>query len=188
MCEPPQLCEQPRTRRSQLSYKHPSFLLAVLIIAAAPVFADKIPVDPKSDSKGSASAQKQAELKGLHDLYATGDCDLGGIKQNEVRPASMSNAGASSFSQGDKSGGFVNSEANSGNPPLKVIDLGSNQDNGSDKGKSHGNGNGHDQDGNSGAPAVIAVSEPGSQLLLLAGLAGLGIFFLRRNSFQNASE
>jgi hypothetical protein len=176
-----------------LNYKHASFLLAVLIIAVTPVFADKIPVDTKSDSKGSSSAQKQAELKGLHDLYATGDCDLNGIKQNEVRPASMSTAGASSFSQGDKSGGlggFENSEANSGKPPLKVIDFGSNQDNASDKdkGKSHGNGNGHDQGGNGAAPAVIAVSEPGTQLLLLAGLAGLGIFFLRRNSFQNAIE
>lgn len=112
-----------------MKFKRPSFLLAVLVIAAAPIFADKIPGDSNSESKGSVSAQKQAEMKGLHDLYATGDCDLGGAKLNEVRPASMSNAGASSFSQGDKSGGLgglVDSKANSGTPPLKVIDFGSN--------------------------------------------------------------
>ncbi len=176
-----------------MNYKRASFLLVVLSIAAAPVFADKIAGDSKSESKNTVSAQKQAEMKGLHDLYATGDCDLGGTKQNEVRPASMSGVGASSFSQGDKSmglGGFLNSEADSGKPPVKVIDFGSNQDNGSgkDKGKSHGKGNGHDQDGNGAAPAVIAVAEPGSQLLLLAGLAGLGILFLRRNFYQNAIE
>ena len=103
-----------------MKFKHLAFLLAVLMIAAAPMFADKIPGDSKSESKGSVSAQKQAEMKSLHDLYATGDCDLGGTKLNEVRPASMSNAGASSFSQGDKSGGlggFVDSEGNSGKPP-----------------------------------------------------------------------
>lgn len=176
-----------------MKFKRPSFLLAALVIAAAPIFADKIPGDSKSESKSSVSAQKQAEMKGLHDLYATGDCDLGGTKLNEVRPASMSNAGASSFSQGDKSGGlggFVDSEANSGKPPLKVIDFGSNQNNASDKdkGKSHGKGNGHDPDGNGAAPAVTAVSEPGSQLLLLTGLAGLGFLLLRRNSYQNAIE
>jgi len=173
-----------------LEFKHPSFLLAVLVIAAAPIFADKIPGDSNTESKGSVSAQKQAEMKGLHDLYATGDCDLGGAKLNEVRPASMSNAGASSFSQGDKSGGlggFVDTEANSGKPPLKVIDFGSNAPD-KDKGKSHGKGNGHDPGGNGVARAEIAVSEPGSQLLLLAGLAGLGILFLRRNSYQNAIE
>ena len=84
-----------------MEFKHPSFLLAVLVIAAAPIFADKIPGDSNSEGKGSVSAQKQAEMKGLHDLYATGDCDLGGAKLNEIRPASMSNAEASSFSQGD---------------------------------------------------------------------------------------
>jgi len=176
-----------------LKFKHPSFLLVVLSVVAVRIFADKIPGDSKSESKDSVSAQKQAEMKGLHDLYATGDCDLGGTKQNEVWPASMSNAGAASFSQGDKSGGlggFVNSEANSGKPPLKVIDFGSNQGSASDKdeGKSPGKDNGRDQDGNGAAPAVIAVSEPGSELFLLAGLAGLGIVFLRRNVFQNAIE
>ena len=171
-----------------MKFKHLSFLLAVLVIAAAPIFADKIPGDSNSESKGSVSAQKQAEMKGLHDLYATGNCDLGGAKLNEVRPASMSNAGASSFSQGDKSGGlggFVDSEANSGKPPLKVVDFGSNASD-NDKGKSLGKGNGPDPGGNGLARAEIAVSEPGSQLLLLAGLAGLGILFLRRNSYQNA--
>ena len=173
-----------------MKFKHPSFLLAVLVIAAAPIFADKIPGDSNGESKGSVSAQKQAEMKGLHDLYATGDCDLGGAKLNEVRPASMSNAGASGFSQGDKSGGlggFVDSEANSGKPPLKVIDFGSNASD-KDKGKLDGKGNGQDPDGNGVARALIAVSEPGSELLLLAGLAGLGILFLRRNSYQNAIE
>jgi len=176
-----------------LKYKHATFLLPFLLISSAPIFADKIPGDSKVDGKGGVSAQKQAEIKGLHDLYATGDCNLNGTKQNELRPASMSDTRVGSLTQGDKSMGLVgstNSEANSGNPPVKVIDLGSNGDNSSDKdkGRSHGKGGGHDQDGDGTAPLVIAVSEPGSQLLLLAGLAGLGIFFLRRNATQNAIE
>jgi hypothetical protein len=175
-----------------LKYKHASFLLAVLLISAAPIFADKIPVDSKNESKGAVSARALAEKQGLHDLYATTDCGVSGAKQNEVRFASMSDSRAGGFTQGDKSmglGALVNSLANSGNAPVKVIDFGSNHGDSSDKdkGKSPGKGNGHDQDGGGTGSVAIAVSEPGSQLLLLIGLAGFGIFFLRRNSFQNAN-
>jgi hypothetical protein len=172
-----------------LKSKHASFLLAALLISTAPIFADKIPVDSKNESKGAVSARALAEKQGLHDLYATTDCGLSGA----IRPASTSDTRVGSFTEEDKSmglGALVNSEANSGSTQEKVIDFGSNRANSSDKdkGKSHGKVNGNDENGDGTTPAVVAVSEPGSRLLLLIGLAGFGIFFLRRNSYQNAIE
>lgn len=163
-----------------MKYKQPLFLLAVILTSTAPIFADKIPGESKSESKGAISAQALAARQGLHDLYAAGDCGLSGAKENQIRTASSLDSRDTHFIQSDNTSGL-------GSP---AVDLGSGQGNSSDKnkGKSGGKGNGSTNKGGSTAPVGIAVSEPGTQLLLLAGLAGLGIFFLRRNSYQNANE
>ena len=163
-----------------MKYKQPSFLLAVILTSTAPIFADKIPGESKSESKGAISAQALAAKQGLHDLYAAGDCGLSGTKENQIRTASSLDSRDTHFTQSDNTSGL-------GSP---VVDLGLGQGNSSDKnkGKSPGKGNGNTNKGGSTTPVVTAVSEPGTQLLLLAGLAGLGIFFLRRNSYQNANE
>ncbi|HWY05551.1 MAG TPA: PEP-CTERM sorting domain-containing protein [Candidatus Acidoferrales bacterium] len=176
-----------------MKYKHPSFLLAVILTSAAPIFADRIPTASKNESRDAVFAQASAEKQGLHDLYAAGDCGLSGTKQNEVRFASMSDSRTGGFTQGDKSmslGALVNSGANSSNHPVTVVDLGSNDRKFSHlgKGKSRGKGDADTDGGGSTAASAIAVPEPGSRLLLLVGLAGLGVFFLRRNAYQNAIE
>jgi hypothetical protein len=172
-----------------LKYKQASFLLAVLLISTAPIFADKIPADSKSEREGGVSARALAEKQGLHDLYAAGDCGLSGVKEHAVVSTASSESRISHFVQSDKTSGLgvVNFEGNSAKSLVKLVDFGADHGNSDkNKGKSHGKGNEDNHDGDGTSPLVIAVSEPGSQLLLLIGLAGLGIFFLRRNSFPNA--
>ena len=176
-----------------MKYKQLSFLLAVILTSTAPIFADKIPGDSKNESKGAISTQALTEKQGLHDLYTSGDSGLSGAKKNEVRSASSLESRFTHFTESERAsglGGMENAEGNSGKPPVTVVDFDSNDRDFShmDRGKSHGKGNVNNPGGGSTTPALLAVSEPGSQLLLLIGLAGLGIFFLRRNSYQNANE
>jgi hypothetical protein len=166
---------QSQTRRSPLKYKQTSFLLAIMLISAAPIFADNIPGDSKSESKG-VSAQALTEKVDFHGLSALGDSGLSGVAENSDKTSGH--------------GGMENAEENSGKPPVTADDSGSNDRDFSHlgKGKSHEEGDGDNPGGGGTPPPVTAVPESGSRLLLLIGLAGLGIFFLRRDSYQKASE
>jgi hypothetical protein len=64
----------------------------------------------------------------------------------------------------------------------KLVDVGGDQGASSDKDKVGGNQSGGDGD----SPSATSVSEPGSQALLLFGLAGLGMLVYRRKMFTNA--
>jgi hypothetical protein len=150
-----------------LSYKGTSFVLAVILSAAAPAFADNISGDLRNVESGSHPT--------LFSTYGNGSTvrfDSMEMKIAEVVALDHEHLRASSTLVGTFWLGSNNG-----------IGFGKNTEKFSRK---H---NQKDHDGGVGpisSFSAVSVPEPGSQTLLLFGLAGLGMFFYRRSSLKQA--
>jgi hypothetical protein len=174
-------------------------LLAVILAAPALALADNIPGHSKTGNNYVTFSEGFSEQQDSQGSSARCNFLLGSVKETGANTDSIARASFSDFAKGDKGSNFgalLNTGMDSDNHQVRLFDFGGSQgassDSDKDKGKGHGKGEGGDGDGNgtgsgSGAPSpVVSVAEPGSQSLLLFGLAGMGIFFYRRKTLTNA--
>lgn len=174
-----------------------TLLLAVILAAPAFAVADNIPGHSKGGGKYVTLSEGFTERQDLQGSSARCNFLFSSIKENGSNASSIAGASLSEFVKGEKGsnpGALLNAGLESDSRPVRVFDFGANQgaSSGKDKGKGQGKQNGGDGDGKatgteSGIPlALIPVAEPGSQNLLLVGLAGLGIVLFRRRTLMNA--
>ena len=155
--------------------KKTSLVLFLIMAGAAPAFADSIYSEHLQDVEFRANGR---------------DFQFGSFKAPEYRIARESDFGLSYLGKEDKNSdrfvSFNNFDDHSQRPfgrDWKHADPFAGNS-GSDWGKGNlGENNGYTQ----GASSTTPVAEPGAQTLLLFGLAGLGLFAFRRNSFKNAA-
>lgn len=177
--------------------KQAPLLLAVILAAPAFAFADNIPGHSKSGNNYVTFSEGLTDQQDSQGNSARCNFLLGSVKENGAKTNSISHASFSEFEKGDKGsnlGALLNTGMESDSQHVKLVDFGDNQADSSDKDKRKGrvkrhgaDGDGNGSGGGSGAPApAIAVAEPGSQSLLLVGLAGLGLGFFRRRTLTNA--
>jgi hypothetical protein len=145
-----------------LTLKTTSFFLAAILSAAAPAFADKISAGPRNDASLSHHTQQSIHGNGSPVRF---DSEKTKIAEVVLFTGSHPSAGSN----------------------LDLFSLGSNIED--TFGEHSGNSSwkhklkGHDDDG---LIPSVSVPEPASQILLLFGLAGVGILFFRRNSLKKA--
>jgi hypothetical protein len=180
-----------------LKSQQATFLLAVILAAPAFALADNIPGHSRNGNTYVTFSEGFSEQQGPQSGSARCNFLLSSIKRNGVETNSFTRASFSEFAKSDKAANFgppLNTGVESDSDHIALGGFGDNQDASSDKdhGKVGGNDNGGDGDGNekgSGGgtpPLEIAVAEPGSQTLLLFGLAAVGMLFYRRKALTNA--
>ena len=176
-----------------------TLLLAVILAAPAFAVADNIPGHSKSGNEYVTFSDGFADQQDLKGNSARCNFLLSSIKENGSKTSSIAGGSLSEFAKGEMGsniGALPRTGMGSDSSPVKVVDFGSNQgtslasdkDNGKGDGKHNGNAgnrNGTGVGGETPSP-VISVPEPGSQTLLLVGLAGLGVAFFRRRTLTNA--
>lgn len=176
-----------------MEHRHGSFLLAVVLSTAAPAFADRIPADFRDGDRGSVSMQGFPHKRALQDASVARNFGLSTFKEDEFRIEFSPAVRMSDFRKDGKIsdvGALLNSGPGSDNRQMSLFDLGSKhgdsfgRDN--EQGRWKHNENERDWDDGDGPRCVVATPEPGSQTLLLFGLAGLGMIMFRRNALKNA--
>lgn len=178
-----------------MKYKTATLFLALSFTAAVPAFADGVSNHSRSGgnfvtfSEGFTSSEN---LRG-----ASAECNfLSGVSREKGLSAStMAGSFFSETAKGEKSWMSVGG-AGPSEDIANLVDFTGNsgvsadKDNGKGKGKGKQvgeSGNGNGTTSGSGDPSpTIAAMEPGSQSLVLWGLAGLGILAFRRKHFTNA--
>jgi MYXO-CTERM domain-containing protein len=184
-------------RSTTLKNQHATLLLAVILSAPTFAFADSIHDHPKGENKDVTLLGRFADQEDLQDSSTRRNFLLSSVKENGSKRSSNVGAAFGEFAKGDKNanlGLLLNDGMESDSHPVKLFDFDANQGASSDKdkGKSWGRHNGYDDDGNGTVvasgdiSAATSVAEPGSQTLLLVGLAALGMFFSRRRKLTNA--
>ncbi len=147
-----------------MNVRHTSLFLAMILSAAAPAFADKIPADLQNKDTVSRDLQQRTHANPPEILVSPGDTkntevfvlpdSLLSVRETQVDPFALGSFEGSAF-------GRDHDQA---------------WDRRWDKRHDHGDG----------PISSIAVPEPNSQLLLLFGLASLGMLFYRRTSLKQA--
>lgn len=174
--------------------KQAPLLLAVILAAPAFAFADNIPGHSKTGNNYVTFSEGLTDPQDSPGNSARCNFLWGSVKENEAKTLSISHASFSEFARADKGsslGALLNTGMESDSQHVRLVDFGGNQadkDKGKGRGKRHGgDGNGNGSGGGSGDPSpAVAVAEPGSQTLLLLGLAGLSMAFIRRRTLTNA--
>lgn len=182
-----------------MNNKQGSLLLAVVLATAAPAFADSIPGHSRNGNNYVAFSEGLTDQQDLQGSSARCNFLLSSIKEDKSKTSSITPMSLSEFAKGEKGsnlGALPGNGFDSDSHHPKVVDFGGDQGASSDNknGKGKGKHNGSDGDGNgngtgsgSGAPEpLIPIAEPGSQTLVLFGLAGLGMFCYRRKSLTSA--
>lgn len=165
-----------------MKYKNAASFLALALAAAVPLFADSFPGHSRGGSKyvtfsEGFTSQQNSQGGAAECNFLLGAPTATGLTTSSIAGLSSTGMAASGAS-------------------VKLVDFKGNQSASSDKDKGKGKGKGKQGGGSgngtgttsgSGAPApLVAVAEPGSQSLLLFGLAGLGMLVFRRKTFTSA--
>jgi hypothetical protein len=184
-----------------LKTKRAPLLLAVILAAPAFAFADNIPGHSRTGNSYVTFSEGFTEQQDLQGSSARCNFLFSSVKENGSGTGSVSGAFLTGFAKGDNDsnpGTLLNTEKESDSHPVMLVGFGGDGSKsssfGRDKGKGRGKSNGGDGDGNGNAsgtgsgtpPPLTSVAEPGSQTLLLFGLAGLGMLFYRRKTLANA--
>lgn len=181
-------------RRSTLRNKQQILLLAFLF-AAAPAFADSTSGHAKGGSTNVSFSEGFISQQDSSGNSARCNFLFGAPKENGLSASSVIGSSSSAIGRGEKGSDLDSGGASSENS-VRLVDFGGNGSDSSDKDKGKGKGKGKQgggsgdgngpTSGNGGPSPLIVVAEPGSQSLLLTGLAGLGMLFFRRKTFSNA--
>jgi hypothetical protein len=170
-----------------LNSKQRTLLFAVILAAPVFAFADNIPGHSRDRNNYVSFSEGLTDQQDSHSNSARCNFLLSSVKEpvkgNESRISSTAGASFSGFAKGESVnlGGFG---ANQGASSDKDEGKGQGKQRG---GASDGNGSGSGSESGSGVPSpAVSVAEPGSQTLLLFGLAGLGMLFYRRKTLTNA--
>jgi hypothetical protein len=166
-----------------LKNKQAPLLLTLILAVPAFAFADNIPGHSKTGSNYVSFSEGLTDQQDSQSNSARCNLLLSAIKEN--------GSATISFAGDEKAanlGAFLSTGVGSNAHPITLVDFGADQgassdnDKGKGKGKQGGgSGNGNGSPSGNGAPSpLIAVAEPGSQSLLLFGLAGVGVLFYRR--------
>lgn len=173
-----------------------TLLLAVILAAPAFAFADNIPGHSMGANKYVTFSEGFTSQQNLP--RGSAECNLlfGVPKENGLSTSSIVGSSSSVNAMGEKGSVLGTGGASSGNS-VNLVDfsgnIGASFDNdkgkGKGKGKQSGNsGNGNGSTSGSGDPSPsVVVAEPGSQTLLLYGLAGVALVFYRRKVLTNAT-
>lgn len=174
-------------------------ILLLLAILGTPVFAfaDTIPSHVMDDERLVTRLDGFTDDVDFHGSLAGHDTSLASLEENGPRIFASSGASESRTAKDDRGvdpGKLLGVENDIENLPIQLVDFQADQ--GvffqRDKRKIHGKHNGNtgdgdgDRNGNGASGSVASVAEPGSQTLLLFGLAGLGMIFYRRTYVRNA--
>jgi len=174
-----------------------TLLFAVILAAPAFASADNISAHSRSGNSFVSFSEGLADQQDLKGSSARCNFLVSSIKEEGSKVTSFAPASFSEFAKGEKGanlGAYLSTGMGSDTHSIKLVDFGDNQGVSSDNNNGKGKRNGTDGDGNgngtrvgSGAPSpLFAVAEPGSQSVLLLGLAAVGMFFYRRKSLKNA--
>jgi len=174
--------------------KNTVWFLAFTLVAAAPLFADTIPGHSRNGSRFVTFSEGFTSQQNSRGGSAECNFLLGAPKENGLSTSSFAGSSSSALAMGEKGSELGSGGASTGNSVHLVDFSGNNGASSDDKGKGKGKGkqgggsaNGNGTTSGSSAPVpLIAVPEPGSQSLLLFGLAGFGLVYYRRKTLTIA--
>jgi hypothetical protein len=172
----------PNAKEQYMKYKNVASFLAFTLAAAAPVFADTFPGHAKGGSKYVTFSEGFTSQQNSQSGAAECNFLLGAPKENGLSISTIAGSSSSGLAASGDSVRIIDFKGNQGTSSDK--DKGKGKDKGK-QGGGAGGGNGT-RGGNGGSGSVVYVSEPGSQLLLLIGLAGFGLVFYRRKILTTA--
>jgi hypothetical protein len=153
-----------------LNFKQSSFFLAFVLAAAGPAFADHIAAGSKVGDGDFISTEKSTQLGSLRNASFIRNSQMRIFKEGKV---GITGKVAVQFYN------FTENKTNSVAGMALIIgtDSGDHKETLADFSLKHGNtfGMHDDKDWDDGATSTVGVPEPGSPLLLLVGLVGLGM-------------
>jgi hypothetical protein len=178
-----------------MRHKNAASFLAFTLAAAVPLFADSIPGHSRGGSKYVTFSEGFTSEQNVRGGSAECNFLLGAPKEKGLSTSTIVGSFSSAIARGEKGSELGSGGASSGNS-VHLVDFSGNNGTSSDKDKGKGKAKGKQGGassggndagaGNGGSAPVLPVVEPGSQSLLLVGLAGLGMVFFRRRTLTNA--